>query len=157
MPLMPNEFKIRLACKDDIPIMAKLLVSLFEIEKDFIPNEDVQQRGLQLLLSGNDKGCIYVAYNGHRKNIIGMIALHLRISTAWGALCGVLEDLIVHPDYRGKGIGTMLLNTAKSQASAMGLYRLQLITDKDNRHAIEFYQGDGWKKTNLLQLHYSFS
>jgi GNAT superfamily N-acetyltransferase len=64
----------------------------------------------------------------------------------------LLEDLIVAADFRHQGIGAKLLGEAVYWAECRGLKRLQLLADKDNLPALNFYQTQGWQSTQLVCL-----
>jgi ribosomal protein S18 acetylase RimI-like enzyme len=56
-------------------------------------------------------------------------------------ICGVA----VTPEYRGRGIGRGLMNTARKQAIIHGYDRLSLVVFEENRTAIRLYQDLGYK------------
>lgn len=140
---------IRPANKSDIPQMCGLLSELFSIESDFSPDSQKQATGLSLLL--NDKSglsIVLVAEKGDE--IVGMGSVQTLISTAEGGPVGLLEDLIVRRDYRGKGIGTRLLSELLRWCDIKNVSRLQLLRDADNGSALKFYRGNGWSSTRLV-------
>ena len=98
--------RIEPATLDDLPELTELLFELFSQEGDFIPNREREMRGLRLLLEQPSRGRVFVLRSPLR--IIGMINLLITISTAEGGFVLVLEDLIVHRDYRCQGFGTQL-------------------------------------------------
>jgi ribosomal protein S18 acetylase RimI-like enzyme len=55
----------------------------------------------------------------------------------------VLWDIRVHPDYRGKGIGSRLFKHAASWARSKGCGQLGLETDSSNVSACRFYRRMG--------------
>ena len=142
---------IRLANSDDVPQLVILLKSLFAVEADFDFNQDKQSQGLQLLIN-TDKTCVLVAESGENKKIRGMCSLQTLISTAEGGPVGLLEDLIVAADFRHQGIGKKLLAEAVFWAEQQGLKRLQLLADKNNASALEFYARQSWQSTQLVCL-----
>lgn len=127
--------------------MAELLHELFAVEVDFTPHFPTQARGLELLLH-SDKAEIFVAEI--EGQVIGMSTVQIHISTAKGSEVGIVEDVIVDVDYRGKGIGASLLRHLESWAIDRGLGRLQLQADRDNHPALGFYRRQGWYLTNLI-------
>ncbi len=138
--------KIRLATQDDIPEMAELLHELFAIEVDFSPDFAVQSNGLRLLLESSG-GKIFVAETAGK--VVGMCSVQIHISTAKGCEVGVVEDVVIDVDYRGRGIGAALLRRLEEWAVSRGLARLQLLADRDNYPALGFYRRQGWHPTNL--------
>lgn len=126
-----------------------LLEKLFSIEEDFAFNEKLQRKGLQIMLE-NELGCILVAEADCK--IVGMCSGQLTVSTAEGGASLLVEDVIVHEDYRGQGIGTRLMAWITEWGKGKGVSRFQLLADRNNKAALEFYKKIGWKTTELICL-----
>ena len=142
---------IRTARPEDIPCMADLLVELFSIETDFTPDVEKQVRGLSALVAGpQGRACVLVAEQGGM--IAGMATVQTQISTAEGGRVGLVEDVVVHRDFRGRGIGTRLIEAVVDWARSHGLTRLQLLADRDNHRALDLYASRGWDSTCLICL-----
>jgi N-acetylglutamate synthase-like GNAT family acetyltransferase len=137
---------IRCAEKNDVPEMVQLLGKLFSIEADFRFSSDRVTLGLLVLLESSTAQA-WVAQHG--KKIIGMCTLQTLISTAEGGEVGLVEDVVVHEKYRGRGVGQALVKQAESWARQNGLKRLQLLADRNNKAALTFYDQMGWEKTSL--------
>ena len=146
-----KQLNIRVAQKTDIPAMANLLNELFAIEMDFQIDLEKQLRGLTLLLESNHAVVFVVELENQ---IIGMCSLQILISTAQGSKVGLIEDLIITKNHQKQGIGNQLLETIKNWAMQQGLTRLQLLADKTNQNALDFYQKKDWKFTQLIALRY---
>jgi GNAT superfamily N-acetyltransferase len=140
---------LRPAKADDIESLLGLLNILFTLEQDFTPDREKQQRGLTLLM-GSDMA--YVAVAEVDNSIVGMATLQLVISTAEGGSAGVVEDVVVLKSQRGRGIGQALLNHLCDWAEQKGVSRLQLLADRDNHPALNFYAKEGWSTTRLIAL-----
>lgn len=149
---MNSSVNIRYANETDIDDMSQLLSQLFSIEADFVPNKEKQHQGLQLLLDSLG-GCAVVAEE--QGKVIGMATVQILVSTAEGSHVGLVEDVVVDQEQRGRGIGAALLDQLKVWAEYNGLARLQLAADRDNSAALGFYTDKGWKQTNLGLLRYS--
>jgi GNAT superfamily N-acetyltransferase len=134
----------------DVEALVALLVDLFSIEADFRPDAVRQRRGLELLLRAPARCLVLVAERGGE--ILGMVTVQLVVSTAEGALSGLVEDMIVSPRERGRGIGRRLLRAAERWARARGATRLQLVADRENGLALRFYARTGWRPTRLVCL-----
>jgi len=136
------------ALHSDISELSALLTLLFTIEQDFNPDLAKQQQGLKLLLQNPVTANICVARNSAGK-VIGMVTAQLVISTAQGAASAWVEDMVVAAEYRGRGIGKALLNTAQAWAKSQGATRLQLLVDTSNSEGLAYYAHLNWQSTQL--------
>lgn len=143
--------KIRHALNDDLNELVELLGELFAIESDFSDDADKQLKGLELLLR-QKQARLWVAELEETGEIVAMCSVQVLISTAEGAKVGLIEDLIVTEAYRYQGIGQLLLQQVLGWAEAQGLKRLQLLADKNNQGALDFYATQSWQTTNLVGL-----
>lgn len=130
--------------------MIALLQHLFALEPDFTFNPCKQRQGLERLVCREHGRCVLVAETGTR--VIGMCTVQTVISTAEGGPAGWVEDVVVDPHYRGRGVGRNLLVTLESWAESEGLKRLQLIADRGNTRALGFYERLGWTSTRMVAL-----
>lgn len=142
-------FIIRNAKDDDIDSLTGLLKILFSIETDFVYNEHLQRRGLKAMLD-NRNGCVLVAEAEGR--VIGMCSGQLTASTAEGKPSLLVEDVVVKKKWRGQGIAKQMLDSLAQWASAQGAERMQLLADRNNAPAINFYKKIGWQQTQLVCL-----
>ncbi len=139
---------------EDIEELAGLLGHLFAQEAEFHPDIDIQRRGIWMVLQNPSTGTIWVAREPQEKRIIGMVMVLYTVSTALGGRVGILEDLVVLPEFRNQGIGTRLLRHASEQARQMGLLRLTLLTDGDNEPAQKLYQKLGWSRSEMVPMRF---
>ena len=56
---------------------------------------------------------------------------------------GVIENVVTHPDFRRREIGTRLLRHALNEAWALGCYKVMLMTGRDGLEP--FYEAAGFK------------
>lgn len=143
------DFHIGPATSEDIDALVALLFALFSIEQDFVPDEVAQRRGLALLLAHPSQGRIFVARHT-QQGVVGMVSAQLVISTAIGERSAWIEDMVVHEDFRGRGIGKALLTHVSEWAKENRVGRLQLLADADNESALGFYDQLGWQPTRLF-------
>ena len=61
-----------------------------------------------------------------------------------------MDDLAVHPDFRGQGIGRALLEESRRQALARGAVSLELMVWAFNQNAIEFYEHAGMTPRSMI-------
>jgi GNAT superfamily N-acetyltransferase len=134
----------------DVPQLVELLGILFAQEHELNPDPEKQNRALELILADASGARIYVARKGGK--VVAMAALHFTISTAEGGKVAGLEDCIVHPDHRRKGVGKALLAYVITQARAEGVLRVMLLTDADNARAQALYRELGFAPSSMLAM-----
>jgi ribosomal protein S18 acetylase RimI-like enzyme len=140
---------IRPAGLADLDSLTSLLQILFSIEADFDCNAERQRRGLQLMLD-NGRACVLAAEADGQ--VIGMCTGQLTISTAEGGPALLVEDVVVSPGWHGRGIGRRLMEHLGQWAGEQGVARLQLLADRNNGPALDFYGKLGWRSTELICL-----
>lgn len=140
---------IRPARRDDIDSLASMLKTLFSIEADFAFNEPMQRRGLEMMVDSG-RGCLLVAEEDNR--VIGMCSGQFTVSTAEGGLALLVEDVVVRQEWRGRGVGRLLMEELGAWARRYKVSRLQLLADRNNSPALEFYRHLGWQTTDLICL-----
>lgn len=145
------EVTIRPARADDIPGICDLLTELFSIEADFTADREKQALGVGCMIDDRSgHTLLLVAESGSA--VVGMATCQTLISTAEGGRVGLVEDVVVAREFRGQGIGSRLLEHVMQWAQERKLKRIQLLADKDNLPALNFYAGLGWEKTSLICL-----
>ena len=129
------EFVIRPARPDDARAMAQLMADVAE-ERDGIATEppvDVEERAV--LFAGTTEETV-VAYAGGR--IVAMI--HVEVSRfGWGDL-----GMLVDADWRGRGVGSALVQAAIDWSRRHGLHKLCLEVFPANTAAIGLYRKFGF-------------
>ena len=138
---------IRPAHPDDLDALVGLLRMLFSIEADFDFDAARQRQGLAMLLA-HETAVILVAEAAGR--VIGMCSGQLTISTAEGGFALLVEDVVVAEPWQGKGVGRELLTALEQWAAGRKVGRLQLLADRNNAAALEFYRKLGWQGTELI-------
>lgn len=103
--------------------------SLYPPESNFLLDVDELERPGVSVYVARDQG-------GHA---IGMAAL-----VPWGMAVTELKRMFVHPDARGRGIGSRLLDTMESDARAAGLRQIVLETGTLHAAAQALYTRCGY-------------
>ncbi|MDQ6765521.1 MAG: GNAT family N-acetyltransferase, partial [Verrucomicrobiota bacterium] len=127
-----------------------LLGDLFKEESDFCPDKDKQLRGLRLIFEQPNRGRVFVLRCD--RTIVGMINLLFTISTAEGGFVMVLEDLVVHDGFRGKGYGSMLLKHAIEFAKQKNFLRITLLTDRPELVSQQLFKRNGFKESSMMPM-----
>ena len=127
--------KIRRLISSDIDQVINLLVSSF--------NSRYNNPPIIGTLSNPKSIFIVVEINNI---IVGVASLY--IIEKLTRKMGLIEDVAVDSNYRGKGIGIKLIQNLTSEAKNMGCDKIVLNSSKDN---ISFYKKSGFK-VNEIQM-----
>src|SRR6266487_4230030 len=138
------------ATEADLDELSEMLGGLCSMEGDFRPDKEKQLRGLRLIFEQPSRGRVFVL----RQNgaIVGMINLLFTISTAEGGFVILLEDLVVHKQYQGKGYGSKLLQHAIDFAKQKNFLRVTLLTDRPENLAQEFFRHHGFVESSMIPM-----
>ncbi|MDR2809995.1 MAG: GNAT family N-acetyltransferase [Tannerellaceae bacterium] len=79
---------------------------------------------------------------------VGMLVAFENFSTFTARPMVNIHDVIVHPEYRGKGIGRLLMNGIIGEATRRGASRITLEVRQDNLVAQGLYQSLGFEETS---------
>ena len=130
------------AVLDDIPQLCELLTLLFQQETDFQPDFEKQYRGLRCIIERPEVGGILVIREG--SIVLGMVNILYTVSTVCGGRVAIVEDMVVRPENRNRGLGSLMIRKAIEFAQASGCLRITLLTDRTNDSAIRFYRRHGF-------------
>lgn len=142
------------AGREDIPLLCEFLELLFTQEAEFQPDTAAQAEGLRQIIDFPERGQILILRDG--TSPIGMANLLFTVSTALGGRVVLLEDLVVRPERRGCGAGSMLLRGAVDFAASAGCRRITLLTDRVNEPAQKFYMRHGFKLSEMVPMRLIF-
>ena len=141
-----TDISVRQARADDLPRIIELLEhgSLVEGKEDgadLAPYEaaltDIEQRPGGVLVAEVDGQVVGVCQL--------MVFRHLQNR---GGTCAEIESVHVHPDWRGQGIGSVLMERAVDLAEQLGCYRVQLTSNNHRPDAHRFYQALGFEPSH---------
>jgi|TARA_B110000240_G_scaffold35291_1_gene38528 GNAT superfamily N-acetyltransferase len=131
------------------------LLPLFEGYRRFYQqasNTEVARKFLSNRFNKKDS-VIFISYDDH-EIAQGFNQLYPSFSSVAMQRIFILNDLFVHPKYRGKGIGKVLMNHAKKFALKKNSKGLTLETSIYNP-AQRLYERLGWKKDTDV-FHYTW-
>jgi len=88
---------------------------------------------------------LYVAVVG--QETVGSFALLVMDNLAhMGAPSGVIEDVVVRPDWQSRGIGTKMVSHAIDVCKAQGCYKIGLSSNMKREAAHAFYESLGFRR-----------
>jgi GNAT superfamily N-acetyltransferase len=142
----PARVVVRVAAAPDIPRMVELfehgsLVQGKEDPSDLAPYEEA--------LAEITRGAGDVLVAEADGEVVGVSQLIVfRHLQSKGGLCAEIESVHVHPDWRGRGIGRLLMGATIDRARALGCYRVQLTSNTARPDAHRFYGALGFEATH---------
>lgn len=148
--------QIHLVTKSDLPSIVKMLVNdklgkLRENYQDPLPKAyyDAFDR---ILKDANQE--LYTAKNEALECIATFQLSFIPYLTYQGGIRCQVENVRVHDDYTGKGIGRQIFEWIIERAREKGAHVIQLTSDKQRPDAIRFYERLGFKATHEgMKLH----
>ena len=136
-----------------LPEFRRMMTQLVELEQSqysysntLVALADGQVVGVAVSYDGGRLHELRQAFIEHAKECIGKDHSGMADETQAGEL--YLDSLAVCPEYRHKGIATLLLKATKEKADAMGLPLLGLLVDKENPTAEALYSSVGFRYAN---------
>src|SRR5438132_4000509 len=136
-----NNFEIRPARVEDVPIILELIRALATYER--APDEvtATEEQLLDVLFGEKPVAEVLLAFEG--KSPVGFAIFFHNFSTWLGRPGLYLEDLFVKPEARGRGYGRALLVALARIARDRGCGRVEWAVLDWNEPAIKFYRSLG--------------
>lgn len=120
------------------------LYALLAVEGDPVVSRPDAERRFAEILTRPDHA-IYMAETGGA--VVGTYALAFLPGLTHGARdSGVVEDVVVAPEQRGRGIGQWMMRDALDRCRERGCYKLVLSSHLQREKAHRFYEGLGFSK-----------
>jgi GNAT superfamily N-acetyltransferase len=134
--------QIRAASEADLPSILALYV---EVEDDGRVLSIEEARSIFARMRNYPDYKVYLAVLDG--SIVGTFALLIMDNLAhMGAPSGVVEDVMVHRDWRGKGIGKQMMQFAMDRCRERGCYKLALSSNLKREAAHRFYDRLGFQR-----------
>lgn len=134
---------IRPATKEDLTDILQLYGQLEIDNGDILPLNEAENLFDRINQYPNYK--IYVACL--EKKLIGTFALLIMDNLAhMGAKSGLVEDVVVSPEWQGKSVGRQMMEFAMAECRKYGCYKLILSSNKKREYAHRFYENLGFQK-----------
>ena len=141
---------IREAQKDDLQAILKLYLFLHETEVPELTEHLIQV--WDKIIADTDHHLIVYELEG--QIVASCVCVIIPNLTRNVRPYAIVENVVTHRDYRGKGYATACLNYAKSIAEANHCYKMMLLTGSKERTTLDFYQNAGYNssdKTAFIQ------
>jgi ribosomal protein S18 acetylase RimI-like enzyme len=148
------EIEIRPARPEEIPDVIRLMREFAEFEKLLDSFEITAERFSEVVFGENRFVELMIA--AKKDNLVGYALFYPCFASFKGQKGLFLEDIYVSSDYRGQGIGELLLREVARFAHSQGCERIDFQVLEWNAPAIAFYEKLGAKRNND-ERHFKFA
>ncbi len=145
--------KIRKALEKDSGIILSCIQGLADHVKQSELVTATEQEIKESIFSKNSHVTVFVAEN-NKEEVLGFALIFKTYSTFKATSNYYVEDLFVFPEYRGKGIGSLLLGHIKEYAQKQRAKKVEWYVNKQNKGAIDFYHNFGAKELDYKSIYY---
>jgi GNAT superfamily N-acetyltransferase len=141
-----------------LPDAERVLRRFLEEDEHYLANRSVYgdagnsglRRALALFLEHPELGFVWLGLSGDQP--VAACVVCFAVSTATGTLVAKLDDVVVLPEHRGKGVGARLLATLAGELQAMGATRIDTAVHFANSAAKRFYERRGFRPLHEERL-----
>lgn len=153
---MKDKIKFRHATIEDLPDIVQMIANdkLGQTREAFtLPLPDFYNNAYRNIHADPNQELIVLEYDN---KVIGTLQLSfIQYLTYKGGTRAQIEQVRIHENFRGQGLGTVLFEWAIAKAKDKGAHVLQLTTDKKRPEALNFYKQLGFKDSHEgMKLHF---
>jgi len=134
---------IRQASEADLPRLVPMMEDFNRLEAMAWTFEK-GERALRSLLQEQQLGFVGLAEADERT--AGYFVLTFGFDLEWDGRDAFLTEFYLLPDFRGRGLGRLLLEAAEATARARGTRALHLMVRPENSRALSLYQRAGFEE-----------
>jgi len=139
MDISPTIRKIR---KDELPSLLSLYRHLHPSDPELAVTTDVEHLWRRIF---SDSQSHYLVADVAGQ-IVSSCTLAIILNLTRGARpYGLVENVVTHPDFRRRGIGTRILQSALELAWEQDCYKVMLLTGRKDEATLRFYQQAGFE------------
>ena len=100
---------------------------------------------LAMLREGRGRLWVAVTTDDGEERIVGLLLADTQVDGDSGEPAGYIQELLVHPAYRRRGVAMHLLDAAERHYfGELGLATVMLVTTPENEGAIRLYRSRGY-------------
>lgn len=152
MNRIPKGIIVRLATENDLQAVFGLMSALG------YPDLSLARFG-EVYRSVLENPSMFLVLAEGESNVIGMASVSTRPQLRLTANLVTIDELVVAPEWRGRGIGLALLEQAKGIARHSGCGRLELLTNRSREsYRREYYIKNGFTEADsaVMRIDYEF-
>jgi len=143
-----NHILIRKANESDLPTIEKIMIELINSmdNKEGIDASAVLEN-CQSLLKENNSHLLIAEIN---REMVGFINFTIRRTILHSGPSGLIDEIVVTRNYRGKGVGKQLIGAAIEKCKQLGCCEVEVTTELTNVNAREFYKRCGFEERGVI-------
>ena len=105
------------------------------------------ERALDLFLNRSEIGFVWLTQvqDGVSLQTVGACVVCYAISTSRGSIVAKLDDVTIHADWRGRGVGRQMLSALSQHLREQDIARIDCGCHRDNAGAWRFYERMGFR------------
>jgi GNAT superfamily N-acetyltransferase len=139
---------VREATESDLPVVGKLLAELIGAIDDIEGIEiGIALKNCEQLLHDGGSHFLVAEMKG---TPVGFISFMLRQTILHRRPSGLIDELVVAKEYRGKGVGQQLVSAVIEKCRQLGCGEVEVSTERTNVEAREFYRKCGFGERGML-------
>jgi GNAT superfamily N-acetyltransferase len=137
-----SEVSVRRATVDDLDGLAQALAHLHDDCAWTADREPEAQATLKAIVDDPSRGLTVAVVDGRVVGTIDIVVC--RNLTRDLRPFALIENVVVMPDFRRRGIGRLLMSSAIGLAEEQGCYKVQLVSSNKRDAAHELYEAMGF-------------
>lgn len=141
--------EIRDARAEEVEELLPLMRAYCDFYEVAPPDSGLLKMG-RTLVADPEQGSLLIARDADAA--IGFAALGWKWASTRGARIGVMEDLFVAPEARGKGVAEALIAASAERCRERGMPVLEWVTAPDNHRAQKVYERTGAESSSWLEF-----
>ncbi|MBD3824625.1 MAG: GNAT family N-acetyltransferase [Epsilonproteobacteria bacterium] len=138
----------RKAKKRDIALLDSLLLLLYKNDEDYNPKSHA--KALRKLIKYKELGRLF--FYELDESIVALGTLVYQFSVRKNRTIGVIDEIIVHPDYQNSGIATDLIREIMNYAKGKKIKELRISYEHDEPKMARVLQKLEFKESSALTM-----
>jgi GNAT superfamily N-acetyltransferase len=133
---------IRKIRAEELPALLELYRHLHVDDAALPVTTDIERLWQSIL---NDPAQHYLVAEVEGRIVASCVLVVIANLTRGARPYGLIENVVTHPDFRQRGIGTQLLKAALALAWEQKCYKVMLLTGRKDEATLRFYQQAGFE------------
>lgn len=136
-----NSLTIRKIREDELPDLLALYRHLNADDPELVIDAEVERLWKEIC---EDRQLLYLAADVEGKIVSTCTLAIIRNLTCGAKPYGLIENVVTHPDFRKRGLGTGVLREALKIAWEADCYKVMLLTGRKDPATLRFYERAGF-------------